>query len=283
MSTTMVLSHYQARPLLEAHRAGAAETTSTPDLGLTQVSVRLSPAGAAFPNGVTVPWEALAAIAEDENGCYTVHPDGTVERIQAFSEVTGRVVTLYPTPGAPTMLLSGVPMHRIQGIDPWEDTRRKVRALGRVRGRVLDTATGLGYTAIQLAATATQVDTIELDPAVVAVAERNPWSQALFTTPHIVRHLGDAFDLIGTFPDGAFDAILHDPPAFGLAGHLYGAPFYREVYRVLRPGGQLFHYIGDPHSKSGRNITRGVMQRLRQVGFRAVRPVPQAFGVVARK
>ncbi|NLD73912.1 MAG: spermine synthase, partial [Chloroflexi bacterium] len=48
-------------------------------------------------------------------------------------------------------------------------------------------------------------------------------------------------------------------------------------------GGRLFHYVGDPDSKSGRSVTRGVVQRLGEAGFRDVRPRPQAFGVLARK
>ena len=283
MTMLLVLSHVQAQPLLQARAAGLDQARCSPDLNRTVLTVTLTSRGVQFPQGPLVPWEVVESIAADENGCYTIGPDGTTDRIQAFSEVTGRLVTLYPTARAPTLLLSGVPMHRIKGVDPWEDTRRKLRALGKVKGRVLDTATGLGYTAIQLAATAQQVDTIELDPAVIAVAQKNPWSQELFTAPHIVRHQGDAYDIVADFPDGTFAAILHDPPAFSLAGHLYGADFYRELYRVLRSGGRLFHYVGDPQSKSGRNITRGVMDRLRQVGFRQIRPRPGAFGVVAHK
>ncbi len=279
----LVLSHYQAQVLLDAHAQGRTQVDVYPDLGRSTTTVSLSTEGVRFPQGVQVAWEVIQAIAGDENGCFALTPTGEAERIQAFSEVTGRLITLYPTPGAPTMLLSGVPMHRIKGVDPWEDTQRKVRALGKVQGRVLDTATGLGYTAIQLAVRARQVDTIELDPAVLTVARQNPWSQELFTAPNIVRHEGDAFDVVAELPDGAFDAVLHDPPAFSLAGHLYGVDFYRELYRVLRPGGRLFHYIGDPRSKSGRNITRGVLERLRAAGFRSLRPRPEAFGVVGRK
>lgn len=279
----VVLSHFQAQALLEARAQGLPQAEISPDLGRSTVTALLTAEGVRFPQGVVASWATLQAIAADENGCYALTPTGEAERIQAFSETTGRLITLYPTPGAPTMLLSGVPMHRIKGVDPWEDTRRKVRALGKVSGRVLDTATGLGYTAIQLAAKARQVDTIELDPAVLTVARKNPWSQELFTAPSIVRHQGDAFEVVATFPDGAFDAVLHDPPAFSLAGHLYSLDFYRELHRVLRPGGRLFHYIGDPKSKSGRNITRGVLERLRAAGFRNLRPRPEAFGVSGKK
>ena len=55
------------------------------------------------------------------------------------------------------------------------------------------------------------------------------------------------------------------------------------MYRVLRVSGRVFHYIGDPQSRSGRNVTRGVVRRLQESGFNRVKSYPQAFGVVAYK
>ena len=58
---------------------------------------------------------------------------------------------------------------------------------------------------------------------------------------------------------------------------------YGDAFRVLKPGGRAFHYIGDPESKSGRRTTAGVIRRLEQVGFSHVHRDPRAFGVVAVK
>ncbi len=77
--------------------------------------------------------------------------------------------------------------------------------------------------------------------------------------------------------------VIHDPPMFKLAGHLYSQAFYQGLYRVLKRNGRLFHYVGDPDSRSGRNITRGVMKRLGEAGFSRVTGRPRAFGVVAVK
>ena len=88
---------------------------------------------------------------------------------------------------------------------------------------------------------------------------------------------------IQDFDDQAFSRIIHDPPMFSLAGDLYSSAFYEQVYRVLRPSGRLFHYIGDPKSRSGRNVTRGVVRRLHDTGFKRVKPYAQAYGVVAYK
>jgi predicted methyltransferase len=235
-----------------------------------------------FPNGEMLSWELVTEIAGNENNCFWVE-NGEMERIQAYSEAFERVYTLYPTPSAPTMLVSGIPMHRIKDTDPWQDTLMKMAAFGRIGGHVLDTATGLGYTAIQAAGYADKVTTIELDPAAQAIARRNPWSQPLFNDPKLTQLIGDSFNTIHEFHSGTFTGIIHDPPMFSMAGDLYSLEFYRQAYRVLGKKGRMFHYIGNPESKSGKRVTRGVTQRLQQAGFSMVVSKPKAFGVVAFK
>ena len=66
---------------------------------------------------------------------------------------------------------------------------------------------------------------------------------------------------------GEFDAIVHDPPRFSLAGELYSLKFYRRLNKALRLGGRLVHYVGQPGVVKGRAIWRGVMRRLREAGF----------------
>ncbi len=278
----LVLSHYQAKTLLASWESGRTTCEVSPNLGLTLQEVSLGAEGAAFDAGETLDWHVLSFIAEDENGCYVVG-GGEASKIQFFSEVTGRSLSLYPTKGAPTMLVSGIPMHRIKDTDPHQDTLEKIRAVRPVVGRVLDTTTGLGYTAIEAVKTASEVVTVELDPMALEVARNNPWSRALFSNPKIQQRVGDSFEVVQEFEAGMFTRIIHDPPVFSLAGDLYSGEFYAELYRVLRSGGKLFHYVGDPESKSGRNVTAGVMRRLQQVGFRDVRKAPRAFGVVAVK
>jgi predicted methyltransferase len=277
-----ILSYYQAQELLEARREGKTSCRVSIDLGLTFQVVDLTTQGAAIPAGESLDWEVIAAIAEDENGCYMVQ-GGDTHKIQFFSEITGRSLSLYPTAGAPTMLVSGIPMHRIKDTDPYHDTLEKIRAVKPVFGHILDTTTGLGYTAIEASKTASEVITVELDPAAIEVARHNPWSQALFSNPKIEQIIGDSFEVVQGFEKGSFTRILHDPPVFSLAGDLYSGEFYAELHRVLRSGGKLFHYIGNPESKSGKNITAGVMRRLQQAGFQEVRKAPRAFGVVAVK
>ena len=282
MTEPIVLSHYQAAPLLAAWKAGERAAMTSPDLGLSTLEVTLADGGVTFPGGETVRWEELHRIVRARNQCFAVEDSG-VRSIQVFSETTHWLRALMATEGAPTMLVAGFPMHRIKDTDPWQDTLKKVRAAAPLTGAVLDTATGLGYTAIAAAKTAERVVTIELDPAGLEIAHQNPWSRDLFTNPKIHQIAGDTFAEIQRFADGEFARVLHDPPTFSLAGELYSAAFYRQVYRVLARPGRLFHYVGDPTSGLGKRVTTGVVRRLREAGFRRVDPHPEAFGVVAHK
>jgi predicted methyltransferase len=282
MTEPIVVSYVQIAPLLRLRQSGQATAETSPDLGLTRVPVALAAEGACFPDGEVLSWADAEVIAAEENKCFVLQ-DGTIDEIRVFSEHTHWVRSLMPTTGAPTMLVSGTPMHRIKGIDPHADTLRKIKTIGPMLGRVLDTATGLGYTAIEAAKTATDVVTIELDPAGLEVARLNPWSRALFTDRKITQMIGDAFDVVQTFENESFSRILHDPPMFSLAGHLYGGEFYRQMFRILKRKGRLFHYIGDLESTSGRNIVRGVIRRLQESGFTRIVRHPEAFGVVALK
>lgn len=277
-----VLSHFQVQILLGAWRQGADTAVISLDLGLTETAVTLTPDHTTLPDGQTLTWDQLQEIADNELACYHV-ADGQIEKIQLFSEPLNRFYSLMPTTGAPTMLISGIPMHRIKGTEPHRDTLSKIQAIAPVTGEVLDTTMGLGYTAIEAAKTAVHVTTIELDPTVTEICRLNPWSQGLFDNPQITRCIGDAYDEVQTFAAEQFARIIHDPPTFSLAGHLYSTEFYRELYRILTPKGRLFHYIGNPDSKSGGSVTRGAVRRLQEAGFRRVKPRPQAFGVVAYK
>ena len=274
-------------PLLAGRAAGAATARLSLDLGVSHVDVELSDDGVLLPDRQTLRWEDVERVAHDEashvEGHCFVLGDGRLERVQVFSPAFNRLYSLVATKTAPTLLISGIPMHRIKESDPRRDTGAKLRMLAPVRGRVLDTATGLGYTAIEAARTADHVTTCELDPAVLEVARLNPWSADLFDNPKIEQRVGDTFDLVQGFADGAFDRVIHDPPMFNLAGELYSGGFYRQLFRVLRGRGRIFHYVGNPDSPSGSRVTRGVARRLQEAGFTWVRRQPEAFGVLAQK
>ena len=278
----IILSYIQMRPLLKARRQRQEIVEVSPDLGMSCIGARLTDEGVSFASGEALSWAEVEKITRSEVNCYILEPGGIVP-VQTFSEATNRVCSLLPTPGAPGLLLSGFVMHRIKEIDPMRHAQRMLAPLAPISGTVLDTTTGLGYTSILAARSAVSVTTIELDPGVEAIARLNPWSQELFANPRIMRLMGDACEVVSTFPSGQFDRVMHDPPAFKLAGELYSGAFYRELHRVLKRGGRVFHYVGDPKSKANASITRGVLRRLREAGFAHVLPRADAYGVVAYK
>ncbi|MEM3149120.1 MAG: methyltransferase domain-containing protein, partial [Candidatus Jordarchaeales archaeon] len=238
------------------------------DLGLSVSSVRVEGGVAFLPNGVGVEVGVLREFAGRCDGSVCVVEDGGVRLLEEWSpeEETYYKLRCVVEGSAPTLQINGVYMHRVLGMTPWDDSRRKVRVLGvRPRDRVLDVCTGLGYTAIHALRRGARVTSIEKSETVLRFAEYNPWSRELEKVT--VIH-GDAFEVIGEFGDCSFDRVLHDPPRFGLAGELYSQDFYRELFRVLKPGGSLFHYVGSPGQLiRGKDLAKGVAARLGSVGF----------------
>ncbi|UXD21610.1 hypothetical protein IPA_05890 [Ignicoccus pacificus DSM 13166] len=182
--------------------------------------------------------------------------------------------------GPPTIEINGIHMHRVSKVDPWSDTLSKVRPLNIRKGdRVLDTCMGLGYTAIASLKRGAKVITVEKSDEVLWLAQWNPWSREL---EEVEVLKGDVAELIKDMEDESFDKIIHDPPVITMAGHLYSKEFYEELYRVLKVGGKLFHYTGNTGRRRGIDLARGVMERLREVGFE-VKRYEKALGVLAIK
>jgi uncharacterized protein len=282
MSYPIVLSYVQAESLLNAKRLQEASLQISPNLGITTITVKLSDATVEFPGGERVQWVDIEKIKKATTNCFIIKEEG-IQTIQTFSEYTNRVCSLLPTKRTPGMLIAGFTMHRIVDIDPMQGMLKMIATIAPITGHVLDTATGLGYTAIEAAKTAERVITIELDPGAQEIAKLNPWSRNLFNNPKIQQIMGDAFEVVPTFEDNSFDRIMHDPPVFSLAGELYSGAFYQQLYRVLKHGGRLFHYIGNLESKSSGTVTKGVLKRLQAAGFTRIMRRPEAFGVVAYK
>ncbi len=126
--------------------------------------------------------------------------------------------------------------------------------------------------------------TVEKDPSVIELARLNPWSKDLFTDKRVSTIQGDASEKIEEFDDNTFHAIMHDPPRFSMGSELYTSDFYSQLYRVLKPKGVLYHYVGSPGSKHRkRDLQKGILTRLREVGFKQVKRNESTLGVVARK
>ena len=282
MISPIVISHIQTSPLLAKRYIIGHKISCSLDLGISNVDLLIQDGGVFLPSGELIGWEALNEISAAKNSCFVVHSN-ELEKITRFSEQTNRVYGLMPTSAAPTLLVSGIPMHRIKDTTPDLDTLEKIKAIKPIHGHILDTSMGLGYTAVEAAKYADQVTTIELEPVVEEIASINPWSRDLFLNRKIKRVIADSSQTLPEFENGAFSAIIHDPPVLSLAGDLYGLEYYQQMYRVLHTGGKLFQYIGDPNSHSGRKVTRGVVERLGRAGFYRVQRQPRAYGVTAYK
>jgi predicted methyltransferase len=193
---------------------------------------------------------------------------------EAFAPVarfTNSLIKLVPTEwGAQTFGIDGIKMLPTAHVSPYDDAARKVGLIAPRGKRVLDTCGGLGYFAAWcLRGDARQVISFEKNADVIWLRTLNPWSPD-HTAPDSALTLthGDVAERIATLADQSVDAILHDPPRFGIAGELYSQAFYDQLARVLMPRGRMFHYTGTPNRlTSRRDVPNEVATRLQRAGF----------------
>lgn len=266
-----LLTRPLAETLLAARDAGAQVWTGSLDLGRSSGDATLE----------TDAWQW-----RDQRYPYphklkdrTIYYWGADEFTQV-SRFSGSLIKLVPTKwGAPTFEIDGIKMLPTSKESPVDDARRKV-ALVDPRGKVvLDTCGGLGYfAACCLDAGVARIHSFEKNADVLWLRTLNPWSP----DPHQVDPDAPASDgrlqlthadvtqAITQIADASVDALLHDPPRFGIAGELYSQAFYDQLARVLHRGGRLFHYTGSPNKlTSGRDVPREVQKRLEKAGFKA--------------
>ena len=190
------------------------------------------------------------------------------ETFQPTMRYTNSLIKLVPTQwGPPTFEIDGIKMLPTAQTSPYADAKRKVALIEPRAKVILDTCGGLGYFAAWcVQGLAKRVLSYEKNPDVVWLRGLNPWSPRVDDVLSLT--LGDICDEIAALPDGSMDAILHDPPRFGIAGELYSQVFYDQLARVLKHKGKLFHYTGTPNKlTSGRDVPNEVAKRLRRAGF----------------
>ena len=194
------------------------------------------------------------------------------EAFAPVSRYAGKLIKLVPTEwNVPTFEIDGIKMLPTAKESPLDDARRKVALVQPAGKTVLDTCGGLGYfAACCLDAGVARITSFEKNEDVLWLRSLNPWSpDADASGGRLQLTHADVSQAIMALPDAAFDAALHDPPRFGIAGELYSLDFYRQLARVLRKGGRLFHYTGSPNKlTSGRDVPREVAKRLESAGFR---------------
>ncbi len=262
---TPLLTRDIADAMRSARNAGAARWQGSLDLGRSVEDVQFVDGhwtwrGSAFPWPDTLKDRTIYAF------------DG--DAWSAVSRYGRSLIKLVPTQwGTPTFEIDGIKMLVSARIAPMDDARQKV-ALVAPRGKiVLDTCGGLGYfAAVCLDAGVARIRSFEKNEDVLWLRTLNPWSpdpDSAEAGGRLQLTHGDVSNAIVDIADASVDAVLHDPPRFGIAGELYSQVFYDHLARVLRKGGRLFHYTGAPNRlTSGRDVPREVARRLEKSGFR---------------
>jgi len=181
---------------------------------------------------------------------------------------TTALFKLVPTEwGAPTFEIDGIKMLPTARVSPYADAEAKVRLIEPRGKRILDTCGGLGYFAAWcVQGGAKHISSFEKSADVLWLRSLNPWSPG--GAAELSLFHADVTSEVGTLPPDSFDAALHDPPRFGIAGELYSQVFYDALAKVLKRGAPLFHYTGAPNKlSSGRDLASEVEHRLRVAGF----------------
>ncbi|HZF31809.1 MAG TPA: SAM-dependent methyltransferase [Gammaproteobacteria bacterium] len=245
--------------LLAAARSGAVSVECSLDLDRTTAIVNVD------PDGWTFEGRRFAYLQRCKDR--TIY-HWTGAEFEPVSRFTTSLIKLVPTDwGPPTFEIDGIKMLPTARVSPYADAERKV-ALIQPRGkRVLDTCGGLGYFAAWcLQGDAARISSFEKNADVLWLRSLNPWSPS--AAPQLALANADVTTEIAALPSDSFDAGLHDPPRFGIAGELYSQAFYAELARVLRRGAALFHYTGAPNKlTNGRDLANEVSKRLRVAGF----------------
>ncbi|HLX79939.1 MAG TPA: hypothetical protein VKS43_05080 [Burkholderiales bacterium] len=243
----------------EALRAGASAVECSLDLDRSTTTVEVDTEGWTW-RGRRFPYLESAK----ERTIYY----WTGDSFQPAARYAGSLIKLVPTEwGPPTFEIDGIKMLVTSRVSPYADAERKV-GLIQPRGKViLDCCGGLGYFAAWcMAGGAKLVLSYEKNPDVIWLRGLNPWSPAVGGALTLTQ--GDISKEIFGLAANSVDAILHDPPRFGIAGELYSQAFYDQLARVLRCRGKLFHYTGTPNKlTSGRDVPNEIAKRLRRAGF----------------
>jgi predicted methyltransferase len=273
--TGPLLTRDTAAALLAARDAGAPAWTGSLDLARSNGEAPLS-ADAWRWRGLDYPYPPKL---KDRTVYFW---DG--DDFAPVSRYAGSLIKLVPTDwGVPTFEIDGIKMLPTSKASPLDDARRKVALVEPAGKVVLDTCGGLGYfAACCLDGGVARIRSFETNPDVLWLRALNPWSpdpDAPAAAGRLELAHGDVTQAVPQFADASVDAVLHDPPRFGIAGELYSQAFYDQLARVLRRGGRLFHYTGSPNRlTSGRDVPREVAQRLVKAGFKAE---PVLDGVLA--
>lgn len=243
-----------------ARRAQAGQVTCSLDLDRSTTTVMVDESGWAW-QGQRYPY-----LEKCKERTIYYWLDGEFAPVSRYS---ASLIKLVPTDwGPPTFEIDGIKMLVSEKVSPYEDAKAKVALIEPRDKVVLDTCGGLGYFAVWcLAGDAARILSFEKNPDVIWLRSLNPWSPRVGGALTLTQ--GDVSEKVVEIADASVDAILHDPPRFGIAGELYSQAFYDQLARVLKRGGRMFHYTGTPNKlTTGRDVPNEVANRLKRSGFK---------------
>ncbi len=265
-----IISSSELKKIKEAISQKLPEIETSLNLGLTTTKIKLGNNG--FYHGKTL--VEIPPLRDDDNSCYVLLKN-KLEKVQFFSPETNILYKLIPTSFRPILQCSGTSMHKKEFVE-------RVEA-DKLTGKVLDTGTGLGYTAIAAAKTAEEVITIEKDKNVILMAKYNPYSQELFSGKNIKRLMGNIVQKITAFSDGEFDFVIFDAGTPKSSDDFFSLKNYQQTERVLKRNGRLYHYLPKHHLQRGRDFGGEAIERMRRAGFKLIeRKVEESYVVMGK-
>lgn len=255
------------------------EVSISLDLGLSLSSLKIED-NLVFFDGQKLSLSEFKKVKEDT--CYVIE-DNTLKKAAFFSDETNFYYKIVPSSDWPTITLSSTPMHRHTKTSPKQDSESKIAEISPVKGNVLDTCCGLGYTAILSAKNANLVYTFERDKFVLNLASYNPYSIDLFHNKKIKLHEEDVFEGIKKLDSSFFDRVVHDPPTLKYSPELFSADFYCEMFRVMKKGAILYHYCPNPQKTHGAKFYETIIKKLSEAGFKDIKYNENSSGIRAVK
>jgi predicted methyltransferase len=236
------------------------------DLNTThkQYRVYLQRSGIYLPQvNLKLDYDTIKKYSKKEELLYLINEEGLIPLV-FFENKFYRILSTIP----PSLEIDGIRMHKT---NVENEIIQKIENLKIKRGyRVLDTCCGFGYTAIKAAQKGAKVITIEIDPFVIKLAKINPYSKDLFIDKNITLIIGDTTKILKNNIEDYFDVIIHDPPKLSpKTGNLFSNELYITFYKLLKPKGILFHYVGEAGKKyRNKDLLHTISKRLSDIGFK---------------
>jgi predicted methyltransferase len=269
------LSSNELKIINEANRSKVNTINISLDLGVSIHKILVRDDSSILIDDEIIPLPNMSLLKNDQRTILK-YSNGIWNKWQLYEKKSNKFYKMvYTKPGKPpTVEISGIKMHVTQGSDPIIDTNNKILSFRSLRGFVLDTCLGLGYTSIA-AGSLNQIEHIyccEFDKNIFQLCSENPWSQDLFSKKNIYPIIINVVDFLKLIPDNFLNIIIHDPPRFSLAPALYDITLYQLFFNKLKKGGEVYHYTGNPNTRTRKNpLYLETISRLKDVGFRKVK------------